>query len=124
MQRQPYTTLLKAGGKRLRIGILKEGFGLPDGEKDVDALVMDAAHRFQRAGATVSMVSVPEHTTVAMDWLNLMSAAMSPMARDTMGMGWKSRHPMDMAEFCVQHRQERAALFPRSEVVAGDGKEA
>jgi amidase len=112
LQRQPYTTLLKAGGKGLRIGILKEGFGLPDGEKDVDALVMDAAHRFPRAGATVTTVSVPEHTTLAMDCLNLVSAAMSPMARDTMGMGWKGRHPMDMAEFYVKHRQERAALFP------------
>ena len=45
---QPYATLMKAGGKGLRIGILKEGFGLPDGEKDVDALVLNAAHRFER----------------------------------------------------------------------------
>ncbi|MGD0134271.1 MAG: amidase [Bryobacteraceae bacterium] len=112
LQRQPYTTLLKAGGKGLRVGILKEGFGLPDGEKDVDALVMDAAHRFERAGAVVSTVSVPEHTTLAMDCLNLVSAAMSPMARDSMGLGWKGRHQMDMAEFYVKHRQERAALFP------------
>jgi amidase len=112
LQRQPYTTLMKAGGKGLRVGILKEGFGLPDGEKDVDALVMDAAHRFERAGATVTIVSVPEHTTLAMDCLNLVSAAMSPMARDTMGLGWKGQHRMDMAEFYVKHRQERAALFP------------
>ncbi len=109
---QPYTTLLKAGGKGFRVGILKEGFGLPDGEKDVDALVMDAAHRFERSGATVSMVSVKEHTTLAMDCLNLVSAGMSPMARDSMGMGWKGRHPLDMAEFYVKHKQERAALFP------------
>ena len=44
---------MKGGGKGLRIGILKEGFGLPDGEKDVDALVMEAAHRFERTGAVV-----------------------------------------------------------------------
>ena len=111
-QRQPYTSLLKAGGKGLRIGILKEGFGLPDGEKDVDALVLDAAHRLERSGATVSTVSVQEHTTLALDCLNLVSAAMSPMARDAMGLGWKGRHPMDLAEFYVKHRQERAALFP------------
>ena len=78
LQRQPYTTLLKAGGKGLRIGILKEGFGLPDGEKDVDALVLDAAHRFERAGAVVSTVSVKEHTTLAMDCLNLVSAGNGP----------------------------------------------
>jgi amidase len=112
LQRQPYTTLMKAGGKGLRIGILKEGFGLPDGEKDVDALVLDAAHRFEKTGAVVSTVSIPEHTTLAMDCLNLVSAAMSPMARDSMGMGWKGRHPMDMAEFYVKHRKDRAALFP------------
>jgi len=78
----------------------------------VDALVLDAAHRFERSGAVVSMVSVPEHATLAMDCLNLVSAAMSPMARDSMGLGWKGRHPIDMAEFYVKRRQERAALFP------------
>jgi amidase len=34
------------------------------------------------------------------------------MARDSMGLGWKGRHQMDMAEFYVKHRKERAALFP------------
>jgi amidase len=112
LQRQPYSTLMKAGGKGLRIGILKEGFGLPDGEKDVDALVLDAAHRFERAGAVVSTVSVPEHTTLAMDCLNLVSAAMSPVAHDAMGLNWKGHYQIDLAEFYVKHRQERAALFP------------
>jgi len=112
LQRQPYTTLLKAGGQGLRVGILKEGFGLPDGEKDVDALVLDAAHRFERAGATVRTVSVPEHTTLAMDCLNLVSAGMAPVARDAMGLNWKGQYTIDLAEFYVRHRQERAALFP------------
>jgi amidase len=109
---QPYTTLLKAGGKGLRIGILKEGFGLPDGEKDVDALVLDAAHRFERTGAAVSTVSVKEHTTLAMDCLNLVSSGMAPVARDSMGLNWKGHYQLDLAEFYVKHRQERAALFP------------
>ena len=112
LQRQPYVTLSKAGGKGLRIGILKEGFGLPDGEKDVDALVLDAAHRLERAGAVVSTVSVPEHTTLAMDCLNLVSAGMAPVARDAMGLNWKGQYTIDLAEFYVKHRQERAALFP------------
>jgi len=111
-ERQAYTTLMKAGGKGLRIGILKEGFGLPDGEKDVDALVLDAAHRFERAGAVVSTVSVKEHTTLALDCLNLVSAAMAPVARDSMGLNWKGHYQLELAEFYVKHRQERAALFP------------
>jgi len=112
LQRQPYTTLMKAGGKGLRIGILKEGFGLPDGEKDVDALVLDAAHRFEKAGAVVSTVSVKEHTGLAMDCLNIVSANMAPIAHDSVGSNYKGRYPLDMAEFYVKHRQERAALFP------------
>ncbi len=112
LQRQPYTTLLQAGGKGLRIGIVKEGFGLPDGEKDVDALVLDAAHRFEQTGAVVSTVSIPVHTTLAMDCLNLVSAAMSPVARNAMGLNWKGHYQIDLAEFYVKHRQERAALFP------------
>ncbi|MGD0298923.1 MAG: amidase [Bryobacteraceae bacterium] len=111
-ERQAYTTLMKAGGKGLRIGILKEGFGLPDGEKDVDALVLDAAHRFERAGAVVSTVSVKEHTTLALDCLNLVSAAMAPVTRDSMGLNWKGHYQLELAEFYVKHRQERAALFP------------
>ncbi len=118
LQRQPYATVLKAGGKGLRIGILKEGFGLPDGEKDVDALVMDAAHRFERVGAVVSTVSVPEHTTLAMDCLNLVGEAMAPMTRDALGMNWKGHYQIDLAEFYVKHRQERAALFPPEVKVA------
>lgn len=112
LQRQPYTTLLKAGGKGLRIGILKEGFGLADGEKDVDALVIEAAHRFERTGAAVRTVSVKEHTTLAMDCLNIVSAGMAPTARDAMGMNYKGRYPTDIGAFYVKHRQEREALFP------------
>ncbi len=109
LQRQPYTTLLKGGAKGLRIGILKEGFGLPDGEKDVDALVLDAVHRFERAGAMVTTVSVPEHTTLAVDCVNLVGAA---MPRNSTGMNWKGHYQIDMAEFYVKHLQDRAALFP------------
>jgi amidase len=109
---RPYTALLSGGVKGLRIGILKEGLGLADSEPDVDALVLDAAHRFESTGALVTTVSVPVHNTLALDCLNLVSAAMSPMAKDSLGLGWKGLHPMDIAEFYVKHRGPRAALFP------------
>ena len=41
--------------------MLKEGFGHPNSEPDVDAHVRDAAQRFARLGATVAEVSVPAH---------------------------------------------------------------
>ena len=57
-----YTQALDGGVKGLRIGVLKEGFGLHNSEPDVDARVRDAARRFASLGATVEDVSVPEHS--------------------------------------------------------------
>ena len=56
-----YTEALDGGVKGLRIGVLKEGFGLRNSEPDVDARVRDAAQRFASLGATVEDISVPTH---------------------------------------------------------------
>jgi len=56
-----YTDALAGGVKGLRIGVLREGFGHPNSEPDVDAHVRDAAQRFAKLGATVAEVSVPMH---------------------------------------------------------------
>src|SRR6185369_11577614 len=52
-----YTDALEGGVKGLRIGVLKEGFGHPNSEPDVDARVRDAAQRLAKLGATVADVS-------------------------------------------------------------------
>src|SRR5216684_3749924 len=54
-----YTEALDGGVRGLRIGIVKEGFGLPSSEPDVDAKVMAAAQLFKKLGATVDEMSVP-----------------------------------------------------------------
>jgi amidase len=54
-----YTAALGGGVKDLRIGVLKEGFGHPNSEPDVDAGVREAAKRFAKLGATVAEISVP-----------------------------------------------------------------
>lgn len=47
----------------MKIGILKEGFGLPFSEPDVDAIVKDAAGKLASVGgATVEEVSIPMHS--------------------------------------------------------------
>ncbi|WP_071974000.1 amidase [Sulfitobacter alexandrii] len=61
-----YTEALGRGAQGMRIGILKEGFGHPNSETDVDQKVLQAAERFRDLGARVEEVSVPEHH-VAMD---------------------------------------------------------
>ena len=47
----------------LKIGILKEGFGLKNSEADVDKMVREAAEQLGTAGgAVVEEVSVPMHS--------------------------------------------------------------
>src|SRR3954452_24568375 len=43
-----YTKVLEGGAKGLRIGVVKEGFGLPNSEADVDAKVMAGAGFFKK----------------------------------------------------------------------------
>ena len=56
-----YIEALDGGVAGLRIGVLKEGFGHPNSEPDVDAKVRAAAQRFADLGAIVDDVSVPMH---------------------------------------------------------------
>ncbi|MBM3483887.1 MAG: amidase [Alphaproteobacteria bacterium] len=57
----PYASMLEGGAKGLRIGVVKEGFGWPTSEPDVDAKVRAAATLFCKLGATVEDVSIPLH---------------------------------------------------------------
>jgi amidase len=52
----------------LRIGVMKEGFGHPLSEPDVDECVRAAVARLAAAGAKLSEVSVPEHLTGPAIW--------------------------------------------------------
>jgi amidase len=63
-----YTQALGAGVAGLRIGIVKEGFGLANSEADVDAKVRAAAERFRKLGATVEDVSIPMHALGPVIW--------------------------------------------------------
>ena len=56
-----YIDALDVGIAGLRIGAVKEGFGHPDSEPDVDASVRAAAQRFAALGASVEDISVPSH---------------------------------------------------------------
>src|ERR1700688_563068 len=56
-----YTQALDEGVKGLRIRIVKEGFGHPSSERDVDAKVMAGGELFKKLGATVDEIAVPMH---------------------------------------------------------------
>jgi amidase len=58
---EPYTQALGRDLKGVRLGVLREGFGLPGGEADVDSAVSRAIQVLSGLGAQVEEVSVPAH---------------------------------------------------------------
>jgi amidase len=57
----PYTLGLEAGVAGLRIGLVREGFGHPNTESEVDHKVRGAAKLFGQLGAIIEEVSIPMH---------------------------------------------------------------
>lgn len=58
---QPYSQMLEGGVRGLKIAMVKESFGHPKSEPDVDAKVRQAAALLGTLGATVTEVSIPWH---------------------------------------------------------------
>ena len=65
----PYTEALGRGIDGLKVGIVREGFGLPNSERDVDAKVRKAGELLGKLGAKVAEVSIPWHTLGGALWL-------------------------------------------------------
>ncbi|MBT2246738.1 amidase [Sphingobium sp. BHU LFT2] len=65
---QDYTAALDGGARGLRIGLVEEGFALPNMMPAVADKVRAAARRFEQLGATVESLSVPEHQLATALW--------------------------------------------------------
>jgi amidase len=65
----PYTQALGGGVDGLRIAVVKEGFGHPKAEPDVDAKVRKAAELLGKLGAHVTEVSIPWHLLGGAIWI-------------------------------------------------------
>lgn len=63
-----YTEALGRSAAGMRIGVLREGFGRPESEPDVDQKVTAAVERLRELGARVEDVSVPEHLMALDCW--------------------------------------------------------
>ncbi|MGQ0623006.1 MAG: amidase [Panacagrimonas sp.] len=66
--REPYAQALGKSIRGLRIGILSEGFGHANSDPQVDEVVREAAAVFQRLGADVREVSIPDHLIAPAAW--------------------------------------------------------
>ena len=102
-----YTDGLDNGVRGLRIGVLREGFGLPSSEPDVDAKVREGAALFAKLGATVEEVSVPMHALGPAVWTPVGIEGLTATVLSTQGFafGRTDYYPVGMME----HLHERRA---------------
>ena len=95
-----YTEALGKGARGLRIGMVTEGFGWPNSERDVDSKVRAAAETFQRLGATVEEVSIPMHRIGKDIWLPIAAegAMAQMMTGNGMGFNWKGFYTLSLLD--------------------------
>jgi len=110
LRTEAYTKQLTGDARGLRIGIVKEGFGWPNSEPDVDAMVREAAQRLTRAGGTVSEVSIPLHRDGIHIWnaIAVEGATALMVAGNSMGTNWKGHHTTSLLDFYGRSRRVRA----------------
>jgi amidase len=95
-----YTDALKDNVKGLKVGIVKEGFKLPQSENDVDEKVMAAAQHFKKLGAVVQEVSIPMHLLGLTIWTPIAcEGATQQMMKDNgHGFNWKGLYVTSLIE--------------------------
>jgi amidase len=107
---QPYTRELERGAEGLRVGVLGEGFEIPEAsEADVDAAVRAAADALAGAGAAVEEVSVPMHRDGLAIWNAIaIEGATDLMVRgDAFGTNHKGHYTTDLVDFYARARHAR-----------------
>ena len=109
-----YGAGLDAGVRGLRIGLLREGFGQPGGEPDVDATVRQAAMVLEKLGAVVEEVSVPLHLLGPALWTPIAIEGLTEtvLRNQGFGIGRDDYYPVDMMEHLLSRRGEVDALPP------------
>ena len=79
---EDYCDRMRSGVDGLCIGLVREGFGRPESEPEVDGCVRDAAARFTALGAEVTEISIPVHAIGRDIWTpTLVEGAMDLMMR-------------------------------------------
>ena len=109
-----YTEALGRGIKGLRIGILDEGFKLPNQDPRVTDKVRDAIARLEKMGAIVGEVSVPEHDLARTLWqpIGMEGLTAQMMHGNGMGFNWKGQYDVALIDKHAGWRQRADELSP------------
>ena len=107
-----YVGAVGRGAGGMRIGVVKEGFGLSVSEADVDTRVRAAAETFKRLGATVDEVSIPAHLQGPAIWtpIALEGLTNQMMHGNGMGTGWEGMYTTSLLDFHAHWRSRADEL--------------
>jgi amidase len=95
-----YMGALDRGAKGLRIGVLQQGFGHPESDRDVDRAARAAIEALSGLGAAVSEVSVPMHYDGPHIWTGVILEGAAEMMLKGYGVGNNAPgyYPLSMQE--------------------------
>ena len=107
-----YVAAVGRGAGGLRIAVVKEGFGHPVSEPDVDARVRAGAETFRRLGATVDEVSIHAHLQGPSIWtpIALEGLTNQMMHGNGMGTGWEGMYTTSLLDFHAHWRSRADEL--------------
>ena len=107
-----YVAAVGRGAGGLRIAVVKEGFGHPVSEPDVDAKVRAGAETFRRLGATIDEVSIPAHLQGPAIWtpIALEGLTNQMMHGNGMGTGWEGMYTTSLLDFHAHWRSRADEL--------------
>jgi amidase len=100
VEKYSFASGLGRGVSGMRIGLVKESFGWPASEPDVDAKVREAAERLREAGAIIEEISIPMHRDGAAIWtpIALEGLTAQMMHGNGMGFNWKGLYTTSLLD--------------------------
>ncbi|MCF8999175.1 amidase [Acinetobacter nectaris] len=109
-----YSTYLNKDISGLKIGVVKEGFDLPNMDSKVAEKVYKAADIFKKLGAIVEEVSLPEHKLAGALWSPIGCEGLTAqmMHGNGMGFNWKGQYDIDLMEKHKAWRTQTNKLAP------------
>ncbi|WBW59588.1 amidase [Klebsiella electrica] len=111
---EAYTAALDKGVRNLKIGILTEGFQLPNMDTQVAEKVRGAVARLQEQGALVGEISVPEHNLAGALWSPIGCEGLTAqmMHGNGMGFNWEGQYDVALLDKHARWRDDADALSP------------
>ncbi len=109
-----YTSALGRGINGLRIGVVREGFELPNMESDVANKVRQAVDRLVKLGAIAEEISIPMHLDGAAIWtpIALEGLQAQMMHGNGMGFNWEGLYSTSLMDRHASWRNRANELSP------------